>query len=226
MKTFAIAAILALISTATAHMEMTNPPPIRSKYNPFTTNIDYDMINPLDKSGSNFPCKGYHTLFDTPQGASVATWQPGETHTISLAGSATHNGGSCQVSISYDRGASFTVLKSWIGNCPLKPDWTFTLPAVMPKGEALFAWSWHNNIGNREMYMNCAHITIGGNSPGAITGRPSLFVANVGNGCSTIEGSDVLYPNPGPVVENTSARTAPPTGNCGSRKRSIHPLRV
>ncbi|KAH8168763.1 hypothetical protein LIA77_10889 [Sarocladium implicatum] len=107
MKTllfFLIAA--ALLSLASAHMEMTNPAPLRSKYNPFTTDVDFDMTNPLKTDGSNFPCKGYQSLLDTPQGASVALWQPGETHTLSLAGSALHGGGSCQASLSYDRGCS------------------------------------------------------------------------------------------------------------------------
>src|SRR5688572_31636022 len=34
---------LALCGLAVGHMEMTNPPPFRSRSNPFTTEIDYDM---------------------------------------------------------------------------------------------------------------------------------------------------------------------------------------
>lgn len=216
MKIFAT--IAAFAGLASAHMEMSNPPAFRSRHNPHTTNVDYDLVNPLNADGSNYPCKGYHSLWDTPQGASVATWQPGSSQTLSIIGGATHNGGSCQASLSYDRGQTFKVIKSWIGNCPLKQNWQFTVPSDAPSGEAMFAWSWHNNIGNREMYMNCAHVTIGGSNRGSLSGRPDIFVANVNKGCSTVEGSDVLYPNPGPVVENTSSRSAPPV--CG-RKRAL-----
>lgn len=216
MKTFAT--ITAMLGLVAAHMEMSNPPAFRSRHNPHTTNIDYNLVDPLAADGSNYPCKGYHSLFNTPQGASVATWQPGSQQTLSIIGGATHNGGSCQASLSYDGGSSWKVIKSWIGNCPLKQNWPFTVPSDAPSGEAMFAWSWHNNIGNREMYMNCAHVTISGNNGGSLSGRPDIFVANVGskgNNCKTVEGSDVLYPNPGPEVENTSSRTAPPV--CGGK---------
>lgn len=209
---FALVGLLGLVS---AHMEMINPPPFRSKDNPYTTDVDFDMTNPLKTDGSNFPCKGYHSLFDTPQGASVATWQPGEVHTLTLSGSALHSGGSCQASLSYDRGGTFHVIKSWIGNCPLHPDWTFTVPWDAPAGEVIFAWSWYNRMGNRELYMNCAHMTIGGANGSALVGRPGMFVANVGNGCETVEGFDVFFPFPGVDVENTSGSSAPPVGNCG-----------
>jgi hypothetical protein len=241
MKSFLGLSLVGLLaSTASAHMEVTNPPPFRSKNNPHTTDIDYSMTNPLSQSGSDFPCKGYHSLLDTPQGASVADWQPGGTYSFSLAGSATHNGGSCQVSLSYDRGSTWTVIHSYIGNCPLRPDWSFTLPNDTPSGSALWAWSWWNNLGNREMYMNCAHVTIGGgrtnelgdvevdadfnatiaergpNDPFA--SRPKMFVANVGNGCSTVETFDVEFPNPGPDVSNESSKTGAPVGSCGARR--------
>ena len=132
---------------ADAHMEVTYPPPFRSKYNSFTTNIDYDMTNPLSGSGSNFPCKGYHSLWDTAQGRSVATWTAGQTYNFTLAGSATHNGGSCQVSLSYDKGKTFRVIQSYIGNCPLVNTWKFTLPNDTPSGDVLWSWSWFNQIG-------------------------------------------------------------------------------
>lgn len=231
--------LLALAPLAAAHMQMSSPAPFRSKHNPYTTNIDYDMNSPLDASGSNYPCKGYHTLLNTPQGRSVATWTPGGSYSFSVEGSATHNGGSCQASLSYDGGRSFTVIKSFIGKCPLKTSWPFVLPDDAPTGEALFAWTWFNNIGNREMYMNCAHVTIksGAADAGADVGesvekrasvpfgsRPSNFIANVGNGCSTLEGADVLFPKPGPDVENVSSKTAPPRGNCANTKRSGMPI--
>ncbi len=225
--------LLSLVSVAAAHMQMTSPPPFRSKYNPYTTSVDYDMNSPLAANGANFPCKGYHNLLNTPQGRSVATWRAGGSYSLAVEGSATHNGGSCQVSLSYDGGRTFRVVHSYVGGCPLKSTWPFTLPNDTPAGEALFAWSWFNNIGNREMYMNCAHVTIQARATAAAgadeqqgaaledrspsdpyASRPNILIANVGNGCSTVEGADVLFPKPGPDLDNISGRTSPPRGTC------------
>ncbi|TWU72658.1 hypothetical protein ED733_002171 [Metarhizium rileyi] len=214
--------LVLLAGLTAAHMEMSSPPPFRSKYNPYTTDVDYSMTSPLSSSGSNYPCKGYHTLLGTHQGQSVANWTAGNDYSISIRGSATHGGGSCQVSLSYDAGSSWTVVHSFIGGCPLTPDWQFHLPADVPTGDALFAWTWFNQIGNREMYMNCAHITInGGAGQGnkrptvAWHSRPKIMVANVNNGCATVEGGDVLFPHPGPDVDTNSQRTIKPVGHCG-----------
>lgn len=71
--------------------------------------------------------------------------------------------------------------------------------------------------------MNCAVVTIGGSSPKlkarALSG-PSLFLANIGNGCTTAPNSDVLFPNPGSVIEyggSPSARAAPIGSTCASQ---------
>src|SRR5205085_6344412 len=61
---------------------------------------------------------------------------------ISLAGSATHGGGSCQFSLSYDRGSTWAVIHSIIGGCPLNSAYTFSVPNNIPSGNALFAWTW------------------------------------------------------------------------------------
>ncbi|KHN97464.1 uncharacterized protein MAM_04479 [Metarhizium album ARSEF 1941] len=212
-------ALLVLAGLAAAHVQMTSPPPFRSAYNNHTTSVDYNMNSPLASSGSDYPCKGYHKLLDTPQGASVATWTAGQNYSMSVEGSATHNGGSCQLSLSYDGGSSWTAFHSFIGGCPLMKTWKFNLPADTPAGEALFAWSWFNQIGNREMYMNCAHITVQPRrqrqaAPVAWASRPKMFVANVNNGCATVEMADVLFPSPGPDVDNVSDNTASPVGTC------------
>lgn len=239
---FSLAAAIGLLSAAHAHMEMTFPPPFRSKYNPYTTDIDYSMTSPLDASGANFPCKGYQSLYDTPQGRAVTTWSPGQTVNFTLTGSATHNGGSCQASLSYDRGRTWTAVHSYIGQCPLKSTWSLTLPNDTPAGDALFAWSWFNNLGNREMYMNCAHVVISGRKAAAAAqdtlpgnaaaapvarspsdpyrSRPAMFVANVGNGCGTVETFDLDFPQPGPDVDRASTKTKPPSGTC-ARKRGL-----
>ncbi|CAI0653698.1 unnamed protein product, partial [Colletotrichum noveboracense] len=221
-SSFAVTMWSLLVSQGMAHMAMTYPPPLRSKENPFSTsaNIDYSITSPLSASGSDFPCKGTLNLLGTAAAQSVATWQAGQQYNMTIAGGANHNGGSCQAALSYDKGQTFTVIHSYIGNCPPAgtSSFKFTVPADAPaSSDALFAWTWFNNVGNREFYMNCAVVTVTGGSSGAsssatssFSSRPKIFEANIGNGCSTAEGSDVAFPNPGPDVDNTSSKTAPP----------------
>lgn len=235
MKTVTVlaAALFGLFPFSQAHMQMKSPPPLRSKFNPHTTDQDYDMTSPLSSSGSNYPCKGSLRLLDTAQGQPVAEWTAGEANTMTITGNTPHSGGSCQASLSFDSGKTWTVVHSYIGECPVMGDssYQFTLPSDTPAGQALFAWTWFNKVGNREMYMNCAVITIkaAGNSrfrrnlnsrssanSAPISSRPNMFVANVGNGCSTAEGSDLQFPNPGPDVDMKSGGTSAPVGQCSS----------
>ncbi|TQS31747.1 hypothetical protein Golomagni_07962, partial [Golovinomyces magnicellulatus] len=222
MKFTSTLAFATLGALGSCHMEMKNPPPFRSSFNPNTGNaIDYDMISPLNSDGSNFPCKGYLKDVGTPKGKSVATWSPGSSYSFTITGNTPHKGGSCQASLSYDRGGSWKVLHSYIGNCPGMGDssYQFTLPSDTPAGEAVFAWTWFNNEGNREMYMNCAAVTVKAGrkraSGAPFSSRPNMFVANVGNGVCTFEGTDVDFPQPGPDVNRNSRRPhAPGKGTC------------
>ncbi|WOO84209.1 Microtubule-actin cross-linking factor 1, isoforms 1/2/3/5 [Vanrija pseudolonga] len=236
----------ALAVPALAHMEMQYPAPFLSKYNPNTqpANIDWSMTNPLAADGSNYPCKGYNHVLGTPEGAVTATFAQGHAYNFTIVGTAFHGGGSCQASLSYDGGKTFTVVQSIIGNCPVfgSGNFDFTVPADAPTGDAVFAWTWFNNIGNREMYMNCAAVTITGGASrkrrigeyaepalkrdvaygdGTVakratpfSARPANFIANVGNGCSTLQNKDVLFPNPGPDVLMNSDNTAAVVGVC------------
>ncbi|KAI9696896.1 MAG: hypothetical protein M1820_007971 [Bogoriella megaspora] len=133
---------------------------------------------------------------------------------MTFQGSATHGGGSCQISLSYDYGATFRVIKSIIGGCPLTEKYNYAIPSYAPSGTALLAWSWQNHEGNREFYMNCAAVTISGSSSArrknrrAVTASgmdnlPYIWVANLPdvNSCTTAEGVDPVYPDPGPDVE-------------------------
>jgi hypothetical protein len=140
---------------------------------------------------------------------------------MTITGGANHNGGSCQASLSYDKGKTWTVIHSYVGNCPLagESSFDFAVPSDAPSGEAVFSWSWFNKVGNREMYQNCASVTIGGGkskraASESFKSRPAMFVANVGNGCGTLEGKDLEFPDPGPDVTKDSQGTAPPTGKC------------
>lgn len=226
MKLLRIATILGLCGLGMAHMEMSQPAPLRSKFNEFTTNVDYSMTNPLDQAGSDFPCKGYHKLLGSPEGQSVMTYSQGQSYSMSVTGGAPHEGGSCQISLSYDSGDTWTVIYSYIGNCPSgvgETKYDFAIPQDAPSGEALIGWTWFNHTGNREMYMNCAVVTIGGTKKTprqeGFDSRPDMFVANIGNGCKTAEGTDVDFPNPGPDVARAGKTAAPPTGSCAGPKK-------
>ncbi|KAH6996757.1 hypothetical protein EDB80DRAFT_132231 [Ilyonectria destructans] len=227
MKVFqSLALAFGFAGLAQAHMEMTYPAPFNSKYNPFAASgsIDYSMTAPLDASGSNFPCKGYHSLFGTAEGAATATFAAGGTFNMTIAGGAFHNGGSCQASLSFDKGKTWKVIHSYIGNCPLQSggSFDFKIPSDTPAGEAIFAWTWFNKTGNREMYMNCAAVNITGSSAkraSALSSLPDMFVANVGsagNGCAVTQEADVMFPDPGTEVSMADSNAVAPDGDCGS----------
>ncbi|KAI1766508.1 hypothetical protein GGR53DRAFT_486318 [Hypoxylon sp. FL1150] len=222
MRSFLVAALAA--GTATAHMNMKDPTPLAYKGNPNAKepNIDYSITSPITEA--QYPCKGYLSLLGTSEGASVATYAPGSQYTMSVEGGASHDGGSCQLSLSYDKGTSFTVIKSFIGNCPTSSggSYDFTIPSDAPEGDdVVFAWTWVNHTGNREYYMSCAVVTIkaGGSkreAPAvnskrdtAFDSRPKVFQANLGGEYCTKEGVDTVYPEPGPDVVNTSTSPGP-----------------
>lgn len=122
------------------------------------------------------------------------------------------------------------------------PDtYDYSIPAGITPGAYTLAWTWFNKVGNREMYMNCASIKVTGGSSKRETslneteeyaihelaGRatasfPDMFVANIpATDCTTAEGADVKFPDPGASVEMASANKAdalsPPTGpKCGA----------
>jgi hypothetical protein len=137
---------LALLPPSLAHMMLSVPPPIHSEYDPYAnyTDIDYSYTSPLADDGSNFPCKGYQRYTEP----AVETYIAGHSYAVNISGSATHLGGTCQLSISYDNGTSFQVIKSMIGGCPLKSTYDFTIPSYAPSGtNVLFAWTWVNHEG-------------------------------------------------------------------------------
>lgn len=216
-----------LVASTSGHMQMSNPPPLKSEFNPYTTdrNIDYSMTNPLRKDGSDFPCKGYHLQLSTPLGQPVIKMKGGKSYSMSFTGGASP-GGSCQVSLSVDGGSTFYVLHSYIGNCPATSGnntLPFRVPADVPLTErALFAWTWFNKFGDREMYMNCASVATlyTGADEIAFFDRPRIFVANIGNGCTTAGSEDVSFPDPGPQLTIKNLAAAPPIGFCDPSKIS------
>ena len=187
-------------------------------------------LNPLDPNGDNYPC-----FVVTGSEGELPVYAPGSQQEIGLQGSAVHGGGSCQISITYDnppnKNSVFKVVQSFEGGCPggqdtdqnlpanpenILPPLPYTIPKDIPSGTAVVAWSWFNKIGNREMYMRCAPIKISGSNTDKTSYNklPDMFKANIGNGCSTTEGTNVIFPNPGSNLDGTG--TGPPVGSCGT----------
>ncbi|KAA6406585.1 MAG: hypothetical protein FRX48_09640 [Lasallia pustulata] len=206
-------------SAVLAHMQLYYPPTFGADNNPHRTDpADTELTYPYGCCGKKipYPCRGYLDLLGTPQGASVATWAAGSEQNFSLTGLGDHYGGSCQVSFSVDKGNTFQVATSFEGDCPhrgqgtdpAKQTFEFMVPADVPAGDAIFAWTWFNR--EQEFNMNCAAVTIG--APGysvAAPGvpynqRPGPLVADIkdpDNGCWTVKTTaEVKYPNPGPDV--------------------------
>ncbi|KAK4441877.1 hypothetical protein QBC34DRAFT_339605 [Podospora aff. communis PSN243] len=75
------------------------------------------------------------------------------------------------------------------------------IPKDVPSGNATFAWTWFNKIGNREYYMNCAPVSItGGSSDTAFfDSLPTMFAANMPGLPTCFKGSEGVLniPNPG-----------------------------
>ena len=215
-----------------AHMQMLSPLPLNSPLDPVNTNPDYDYKSPLHADGSDFPCKNYQDPTHYPSTyTSKATWIAGETYNMTIsADGANHDGGSCQLSLSYDNGQTFKVIKSMIGGCPVTLSYSFNIPSYAPASDSvLFAWSWFNLVGNREMYMDCARVEIQRPSAGrhrrahiarratnssSMQDLPDLFTCNINNGCTSIENEDVHFPNPGAdvVYGQDLAQTTPGSG--------------
>lgn len=117
------------------------------------------------------------------------------------------------------------------------PDtYKYSIPAGVAPGSYKLAWTWFNKVGNREMYMNCASIKVTGGlskrdtllnqkeqyfssklSERAMASFASMFVANIGNGCTTAYGGDLKFSEPGASVEtNQGYIPMAPVGNCGA----------
>ncbi|ORY16454.1 hypothetical protein BCR34DRAFT_597734 [Clohesyomyces aquaticus] len=174
--------LLGLAVTAQAHMHLHYPPTLKGDNNPHTKGEPDWLLNYpygcCDKPSPG-PCKGHLDLLDTDEGKPVVTWEAGQKANFSLSGlriertqenvyGGTHYGGSCQIGMSFDKGATFKVVTSWEGSCPHREGgedpkgqvFDFTVPADVPSGNAVFAWTWVNR--EREFFMNCASVTIAG----------------------------------------------------------------
>ncbi|CZT04510.1 uncharacterized protein RAG0_10935 [Rhynchosporium agropyri] len=219
-----IIVLLSLVSLVFSHMEVSIPAPFRSKSNPNSNKntIDYSMTSPLQTSGGKL-CKGYQTDFADASGVgkTTATYAQGSENSVTIIGGAAHDGGSCQISLSPDGNSNFVVIKTVMGKC-VGPDGfqiPFTIPGDAPLGRQILAWSWiPHSSGVPEFYHNCAAVEVtassGAKSTVAFSSRPAMFVANIGNGCTTKGSTDPRYPNPGPDSIGTGDEGSV-IGTCG-----------
>lgn len=192
---------MALCGPASAHIKMAFPVPFDAAI------LD---TSPLDSSGSDYPCKNSSYKITAMNKIPV-----NEAVLLDFKGTAIHNGGTCQLSISLDespnRESKFKTIQTFEGGCPTAEHaggLTFNIPKEFPTTKrATLAWTWFNQIGNREMYMNCAPIEVTGGSDNMdyFNSLPDMFKANIGNGCTTAENGDPIMPNPGQFVIKSSA---------------------
>ncbi|PWY86474.1 hypothetical protein BO94DRAFT_448528, partial [Aspergillus sclerotioniger CBS 115572] len=223
-KSVLVTAAMLGVSAVKAHMIMTEPVP----YGKATLDN-----SPLAANGSDFPCKlrGAGT-FDFTQWNKA---QIGESMPLTFQGSATHGGGSCQISLTTDLeptvDSEWMVIKSFEGGCPANVDgnlsggataadpytFNYTVPEGISPGKYTLAWTWFNRIGNREMYMNCAPLEVeSSSSKRSVVAEkrsssfPPMFVANI-NGCETPNNVDIRFPQPGDdvVYEGEPSNLAP-----------------
>lgn len=225
----AIAAAGGFAALARAHVTISAPVPFA---------VPALHNGPLQADGSDFPCQAAGGAY---QAGTVNEMALGSSQPLAFVGTAVHGGGSCQVSITYDtapnKNSVWKVIHSIEGGCPARNtpgnlgndpnfkvpfDYSFPLPTDIPTGNATIAWTWLNKIGNREFYMNCAPVKLtgSGGSKSNWEALPDMLVANIGNGCTTEEGKDYKYPNPGKSVQSfASGELTFPVGNCGGVSR-------
>jgi hypothetical protein len=204
--------------------------------------------SPLLANGADFPCKLRPGVYDAEGASNV--YALGSTQPLRFTGQAVHGGGSCQISITYDRQPTkdsvWKVIKSIEGGCPAQGwdgnmggdagaadpfEYQFTIPSDIPTGNGTIAWTWFNKVGEREMYMNCGPISLTGTSGSQANfhSYPDMFKANINNGCIVPENKDVVFPDPGIDITRMNGETdafAIPTGiSCvaADNSRQIRP---
>ncbi|THW94945.1 hypothetical protein D6D15_01757 [Aureobasidium pullulans] len=94
-------------------------------------------------------------------------------------------------------------------------DFNYTIPEGVKNGQATLGWTWFNNVGDREIYMNCAAVDItGGSDDATMSEFPEVFLANMGpayGGGATDAYRNVKFPNPGKYVTTKTAETSQST---------------
>ncbi|KAI4801238.1 hypothetical protein E4T44_11651 [Aureobasidium sp. EXF-8845] len=214
-----------LPSLVDCHLKLNNPVP----YSKSTLQLDPLRNVAPGSEQSDFPCQskrigGADPWIVDQENNLVA----GEPQTMTFDGSASHGGGSCQLSVTLDRqptaDSTFKTIASWIGGCPIDDTdggthpWNYTIPPEVPNGKATLAWSWVSKLsGQPEFYMNCAPITISGGAENTteFDQLEDMFRVNLpSSDCGSQLSSNLEIPNPGRYVTTIDTRAlALPTGS-------------
>lgn len=206
-STVALATLAMSCQTSLGHMIMANPIPF---------GVDTLNTSPLQNakpgsSQSDFPCKQRTGVYDI---SAMNNMEVGQPQLLSFNGSASHGGGTCLISVSMDKEPTYKstwkVIQVYEGGCPTSGDGndgstpdTFVIPKGFPNGRATLSWTWYNKIGNREVYQNCAPITVTGGSDNKdyYNSLPNLYVINLPTSeCESVETTDLKIPFPGQFV--------------------------
>ncbi|KAH6671749.1 endoglucanase [Halenospora varia] len=166
-------AITLLSSIAAGHVVLKTPKP----YLPPA----YGPSNPIETSGSNWPCQIPSGTGKLQIDGAPTTMAIGETQKMSFTGLAVHGGGSCQVGLlpgfePSKTNADFRVIKSIEGGCVATnqkgnlngneepTEFPYTIPDSVAPGNYTFAWTWVSRT-TGEFYSMCAPITVTSKKP-------------------------------------------------------------
>lgn len=209
-----------LATLANAHLTLKHPTPMGK------STLNNSPLNDLAIGASDYPCKQRPGVYSE---AVVTELVVGQTHPLTFEGSASHGGGSGQISLSKDLeptvNSEFKVIKSFVGGFPTSrygnsgtDEYTFAVPDGIEAGNYTLAWTWYNQIGNRELYMNCARVSVsGGSGSSAFDSLPDMYVINLpSTTCGSVENYALTFPNPGTAVVSAGSAFSAATGSCAN----------
>ncbi|KAK4159979.1 hypothetical protein QBC43DRAFT_360778 [Cladorrhinum sp. PSN259] len=239
MQTFTTAALVAFFSMASGHMIMNTPTP----YNYKGAAGKLVQVNPLG-ADFPFPCQGnqdivsvtsitagteqlvkftggaqhgggscqFSVTYDFPPPADPSKWKTIYTLIGGCPASAAGNLPAAQPDA--DGRADSPQCGNDSGTECVR-QFNVPIPKDLPNGNATFAWTWYNKIGNRELYMNCAPVSITGGSSSTtfFNELPEMFVANIPGKCTTSNGV-LNIPNPGKFGKVLEQPAADGEGSC------------
>lgn len=231
-------ALVAMFSLAHCHMIMNTPYPYNLHHS-----SPLLQVNPLG-AGNPFPCQGLSNIEQVTPIKAGETQLVKFTGGAQHGGGSCQFSLTYEYPPPTDK-SKWKTIYTLIGGCPVsaagnlpasQPDqdgradsphcgndsgvecirqFNIPIPKGVPNGNATFAWTWFNKIGNRELYMNCAPVTISGGSDDTafFNSLPQLFVANIPGECNTNNGV-LNIPNPGKYGKILEQPAADSEGSC------------
>ncbi|KAJ1955737.1 hypothetical protein IWQ62_005463 [Dispira parvispora] len=176
MKYQVTSVLITLVAGCLGHIYMSDPcargsPLAQCGY----PSPNFDLMAPIaTENQPTFPLCHHAEPYASP----VKTVQAGSSITATFEGTAIHNGGHCEFSLSYDGGKKFVAIQTILKTCFLSgKSFNVPIPKEAPNGKAVFAWSWVNASGKREFYMSCSDIEVQGGGSGSLKG-PQMLTPN------------------------------------------------